>query len=54
MTENCEICGKPIELDLYAEYVYKRRKGNKTYYFCGFNCRKKWDGRKKIPERSKQ
>lgn len=49
ITMICETCGKEFEIDFYTigDYIYKRRKGNKTYFFCGFNCRKKWDDKKR-------
>lgn len=42
----CEICGKEIDLTYYTEYIYKRYKYGKLHYFCGFNCRKKFDERR--------
>ena len=47
----CEICGKEIDLTYCTEYIYKRYKYGKMHYFCGFNCRKKFDERRGRSER---
>lgn len=46
---HCKSCGKEIDLTPYVDYTYTRTyKGHKVY-FCGFNCRNKWDAQ--VPTR---
>ena len=47
MINQCNICGKFIDRLFWDEYVYKKEistgYSNKTVYFCGWNCMRKWE-----------
>ena len=56
MIVQCYMCGKDINLEMYADYVYKKiqPKTNRQLHFCGWNCmlsyerteeKKKWHKR---------
>ena len=39
---NCHVCGKPF-LVRNDDYVYKRQKNTKIFYFCSWSCMRTYD-----------
>lgn len=42
----CDVCGKDFVVLDAGSYVYQKYYNNKHYYFCGYNCSRKWQREK--------
>jgi hypothetical protein len=39
----CAQCGKYFSTYYYRDWVYKKMRKGKKYWFCGYNCQRKWE-----------
>ena len=51
MIFNCFQCGKEVERMFMDEYLYKKKHQDRTIYFCGWNCMRKFEKEKEVKKR---